>query len=476
MRCAVPRPGLTLTEVLVSMFVMALGLMALLTLFPLGAQQVGQALKDDRTAQTALQADAWLRVYWRDAVAPYDASRDAQPAENALAALDDLNVTLVGAAGTPGQFIFSGPPVGGVLPGGTSLSGMGGTSFVSTDTSLVGVSTVVSTSPPTSTVVPKSRPLAGAGPSYPVLLDPIGFVARGASAEQSWGGRNAAGTGPTAGVYGLAPLATPLLLPRRNVLPVASAVPPLTPAAAAYTACALTDDLTYQPNGGSGQSVTDPASSVATAQPLGRQGRYTWSAVVQRPDNSRPQRAKLTVLVFDGRPTNLAAAGDEAVLANDPANNVLFVTDPDPAKVATGPTKLGGARSLVLTLPTRSAEQAPLVRRGGWLAVAVIDPLTVPASGTFTTPRPGVRRLTFHRVTGLTTDDDLPVGQNSPLTGSPAVQHVGGPQLAVTPVAVDLDPPLPADPTLPAGSPPLATQVMLFANLSEVFERPDLTP
>ncbi len=62
------RPGLTLTEALVAMFVAALGMISLLTLFPLGALQMGQALKDSRTAEAARQADSLIRNYWRDAV------------------------------------------------------------------------------------------------------------------------------------------------------------------------------------------------------------------------------------------------------------------------------------------------------------------------------------------------------------------------------------------------------------------------
>jgi len=44
------RPGITLIEVLVAIFIMAIGLLALLTLFPLGALRMSQALQDDRTA------------------------------------------------------------------------------------------------------------------------------------------------------------------------------------------------------------------------------------------------------------------------------------------------------------------------------------------------------------------------------------------------------------------------------------------
>jgi Tfp pilus assembly protein PilV len=56
------RAGVTLIEVLVALFVTALGLLALLTLFPLGALSMAQAIKDDRVAQTAGNAVTTLRA------------------------------------------------------------------------------------------------------------------------------------------------------------------------------------------------------------------------------------------------------------------------------------------------------------------------------------------------------------------------------------------------------------------------------
>jgi hypothetical protein len=51
------RPAVTLMEVLVTMFIMAIGMLALLALFPLGAVSMGQALKDDRCASAASMAE-----------------------------------------------------------------------------------------------------------------------------------------------------------------------------------------------------------------------------------------------------------------------------------------------------------------------------------------------------------------------------------------------------------------------------------
>jgi type II secretory pathway pseudopilin PulG len=54
----VHRSAVTLIEVLVSIFIMGVGLLALLTLFPLGALTMAQAIKDDRCAQAAANAEA----------------------------------------------------------------------------------------------------------------------------------------------------------------------------------------------------------------------------------------------------------------------------------------------------------------------------------------------------------------------------------------------------------------------------------
>jgi len=53
-----PRAGITLVEVLVAIFTLGVGLLALLTLFPLGALEMAQAVKDDRAAKIAVDAVA----------------------------------------------------------------------------------------------------------------------------------------------------------------------------------------------------------------------------------------------------------------------------------------------------------------------------------------------------------------------------------------------------------------------------------
>ncbi len=66
-----PRAGVTLIEVLLAIFIMAIGLLALLTLFPVGAVSMAQAIRDDRVAQGAQQATAYANALnFRNDTAP----------------------------------------------------------------------------------------------------------------------------------------------------------------------------------------------------------------------------------------------------------------------------------------------------------------------------------------------------------------------------------------------------------------------
>src|SRR5262245_12543666 len=75
------RNATTLVEVLVAIFIMGVGLLAILALFPLGALQMAQALKDDRAAQAAGNATALARVIWKQAC---DADADMFGAPNSV--------------------------------------------------------------------------------------------------------------------------------------------------------------------------------------------------------------------------------------------------------------------------------------------------------------------------------------------------------------------------------------------------------
>src|SRR5262245_1305356 len=59
------RPGISLTEVLIAIFVVALGLLGVLSLFPLGAVRMAQAIKDDRCQCHNLNMAATMHQLWR---------------------------------------------------------------------------------------------------------------------------------------------------------------------------------------------------------------------------------------------------------------------------------------------------------------------------------------------------------------------------------------------------------------------------
>ncbi|MFO0823509.1 MAG: type II secretion system protein [Gemmataceae bacterium] len=71
------RPGLTLTEVLVTLAILAFGVLAILTLFPLAASQMAIAVREDRSAQAANAADGYFRAYWKSEYV--DKVRDGLP-------------------------------------------------------------------------------------------------------------------------------------------------------------------------------------------------------------------------------------------------------------------------------------------------------------------------------------------------------------------------------------------------------------
>jgi hypothetical protein len=105
------RTGVTLVEVLVAIFVMGLGLLAILALFPLAALNMSQAIKDDRSGHSAANADD-IAFAWN--------IRQDTSVQNAM--LNPGN-GLPNLTGSPGQsYPVYADPIGWVLAGGASPS------------------------------------------------------------------------------------------------------------------------------------------------------------------------------------------------------------------------------------------------------------------------------------------------------------------------------------------------------------------
>ena len=424
------RPGVTLTEVLVAMFVMAIGMISLLTLFPLGAMQVGQALRDDRCTQLARQFDSYVRQTWRTDVIANNGNN-----EGYFWAMDDPYLVVkynTSASSANGGSImrFVGSSVSSnswynnsaltILPftvfgpAANSPTNNSPTPYTLTGEAVRPTPGAVTLTSPNELFVQQSGAVA-TGASYPVLLDPAGLNAHGATdLDRGWVGQR-----PPPGGFPAHP--NGLRIPRRTcqlvnpINPFTPGTPSAAGAVSAFELTSLTDDMTYAPNGA-------PA-----AGELGRQGRYSCAAVVQRPRNDARTVADLTVLVYDSR-SALPQPGDELVVVPDA-------------------TAAAGSRTVTITLPNRTGDTSPvLLRRGGWLIDGTVDSVS-----------PFRRQFTAYRVSGFT---EVTVGTTT------------------TQYDVDLESPLKANLTpvpTAAGDPP-ASQLYLFAGLIEVFTRPQLRP
>jgi len=265
------RKGLSLVEVLTAIFITGLGIISILTLFPLGAMRMAQAFRDERSALAAYNAEQFFRSYWKKHVVEA-ASRDPF-----FLALDQP------AAGMP--------------------------------------------------------PCLPHEPSYPVVVDPMGFLARGLlMLNQNWFGD------------------PPTRIPRRNLQVVGNNP------TAALSLCSLRDGIVADDNG----------------NPLEREFRYNFLWVVQRPRNADRFHANLTIVVFDRRAPMYVPPRSEQVF-----HNVTF----NP-----------GQTSLLLEhIPGVSPNQLE-IRSGDW----VMDGTIYDPSSGIAVDRPGLRHAYFYRVTAMT--------------------------------------------------------------------------
>ncbi|OWK43610.1 type IV pilus modification PilV family protein [Fimbriiglobus ruber] len=450
------RRGVTLVEVLVAMFVMALGMVALLTLFPLGAMQIGQALRDDRTGQVATQADKFMRDYWRNrinvsnnnttltdatATATMSAGRvtaiNVSVAGSGYSIASPPNVFITGGGGSGATAVATVSPVyvsptqviGSILSVAMTSQGSGYTStpnvsFGYRDPNLDAMDNPIY--PPSSNALvagasPVFWPPAGSvttnEPSYPVLIDILGSQPRVGTNDRFW---TAFGS-----FFPLTPVPN-YYFPRRDLALSISA--PNSNSSRLQTS-SLLDDWTFDTNGAPIATVTSATSSI-----LERQGKYNWAAVLQRPLASTKSVATLKILMFDGRVPFVAGSpglgtSDEVMVQGSVAI---------------------GSRSISVTLPLPGPSQSPLVRRGGWLMDGTIDPVTTP-----TNP---IRNANFYRITGVTEG---------------ATTVVGG--VTLVNYSLDLDQPIKQTTApVPAMAGTYTAQLYFFNGLIEVFERKTL--
>jgi len=122
------RDGFTLAEVLIALFVLAIGMMGILALFPLGAAQMAIAVKDERCAQLADLGEAHARMMWREAWIDNTTGQlntDAQATAKApeLIALDGPGATATSSGPSMPVLI---DPIGYRIKSGAAQTGVGG--------------------------------------------------------------------------------------------------------------------------------------------------------------------------------------------------------------------------------------------------------------------------------------------------------------------------------------------------------------
>jgi hypothetical protein len=164
------RPGVSLAEVLIAMFVLTIGLLGVLSLFPLGAVRMAQAIKDDRCATVNNDVAANMRWVWEDLV-------------NQIVVPPATQRTLY-PGGPTGNGVAS-PNLDRYDP---FFNARVNPNFAwNPDLGAAGQVTVQST-----TIPVMSNLITGirTGPSYPVFVDPIGWNNNVNATNQFWVGGN----------------------------------------------------------------------------------------------------------------------------------------------------------------------------------------------------------------------------------------------------------------------------------------------
>jgi hypothetical protein len=172
-----PRRGLSLVEVLISFFILLIGVVSVITLFPIGVQAVQTAVIDTRATITAMEAQSLvLGMQWPDDVYL------TYPPHRGIGGGTPPNPPATGqspSGGDPrGVDPGTTPPFAGTRPSNDVYpSGMTTVTAPMVNNVYATIMNADGTAPgfPASSTVPAGQrfhPMAGAGPGFPVFVDP----------------------------------------------------------------------------------------------------------------------------------------------------------------------------------------------------------------------------------------------------------------------------------------------------------------
>jgi hypothetical protein len=324
------RRGISLTEALIALGIMAIGLIAILSLYPVGAVQMASAFKDDRAGHMAANSSNLLRSFWLDWV--------KEGTVQARGTFSDTTTTpaRVGLYEKEPFFIALDNANKELDPAKTQPKDTTELRDVNPKSTLIAAYPLATATDPTSSSLP----------GFPVLLDPIGSrVNRGAIGEKWVGTKDKDGTVLTA---------SDLILARRTLNVIDS------PSLAAFANalrlkyCTLADDLYFDTakNGA-------PDNAGASSTTLEREGKFNLAWLVQRERNDDRLTARMRVLVFQGRPSTDVASDER-----------YYKIDPDSTSTATV-----GATTLTIII---NGNRPPLPK-GGWIILCSVPDATTPA-------------------------------------------------------------------------------------------------
>jgi hypothetical protein len=330
------RNAVTLTEVLISIFVLSIGLMALLSLFPIGAAQMAQALKDQRTAECAFIAGSQGRILWRETC------NDTKPNSPGNATFRDPSPDVPASSQ---RFAYAME-----LPNFNHRGG--GTARPYALPVTVAPQDIIPIALPDMDKIPDDTDKARS--SYPVFVDPIGWEANykaNATARMLWVGYPMVGSTPGT------PVAPPEhgkrgLIPRRPLyvknpdptsaaqwIALGSSDPnnnTLNRTQRVLSRFSLLDDLTFDSDG-----LPLKANGM-----IERQGRYTWSYLFRRPNHKNRDIVEMTVVVYSGRSVDVPSPEEQFVTE--------IITDPRVVRI------------------NYAGRAKPALRRGSWILDATI--------------------------------------------------------------------------------------------------------
>ncbi|MFL5329639.1 MAG: hypothetical protein ACJ8C4_12070 [Gemmataceae bacterium] len=358
------RTATTLIEVLISIFIMALGLVALLTLFPVGATTMAKGVQNERAAQVAASAASQFRMYWKRLC---DDAASLNSNDGTMLRIRGTSATAVNSVtNTPvfPYFDVDGQWNGSVVNTPVTNPQMLWWFPYAMDDPNIGITTrnfafkrpglPFSSLPVSGSSLALAETNAQAtslspSPSYPVYLDPIGWLAAG-------GGTNAQ--------------ATWLGLPSANMtLPKTTAIPRRTmcveswkevrypgpttnlkfqswtqlPKNLAARSFYLQDDMTFDDNG-----------MAAASAPPEHADQYSFAYLLRRDVNADRTNVHLSVVVYLRRSVDSAsdessyyATPDQSLTTGQTSNKVTLHYDP-------------------------TSQSRPAIRRGSWILDATM--------------------------------------------------------------------------------------------------------